>query len=126
MSVFYLFQFTIFRWNYQLTFHKKGEILEHVLLTSKGNYTKMKLVSAVQSLFCFTKLLNEYVITAENPSGFFFRMENLVRAVFSNGRWENPKEFDTWKIPGKLEFLKMRLVDKDHSDIPSDPKVYTY
>lgn len=72
MSVFYLFQFTIFRWNYQLTFHKKGEILEHVLLTSKGNYTKMKLVSAVQSLFCFTKLLNEYVITAENPSGFFF------------------------------------------------------
>lgn len=51
-------------------------------------------------------------------------MENLVKAVFSNGRWENPKEFDTWKIPGKLEFLKMRLGDKDHSDIPSDPKVY--
>lgn len=49
-------------------------------------------------------------------------MENLVKAVFSNGRWENPKEFDTWKIPGKLEFLKMRLGDKDNSDIPSDPK----
>lgn len=56
--------------------------------------------------------------------GFFFRMENLVRAVFNKERWENPKEFDTWKIPGKLEFLKMRLGDKDNSDIPSDPKVY--
>lgn len=50
-------------------------------------------------------------------------MENLVRAEFTNGKWENPKEFDTWKIPEKLEFLKMRLGDKDHSDIPSDPKV---
>lgn len=55
---------------------------------------------------------------------FFSRMENLVNAVFSNGRWENPKEFDTWKIPGKLEFLKMRLKDTDESQIPSDPKVY--
>lgn len=54
---------------------------------------------------------------------FFSRMENLVKAVFSNGRWENPKEFDTWKIPGKLEFLKMRLKDTDKSEIPSDPKV---
>lgn len=80
-----------------------------------------------QSIFSFTKLFDEYVITAEDPSvlwGFFFRMENLVRAVFKKGRWENPKEFDTWKIPGKLEFLKMRLGDKDNSDIPSDPKVY--
>lgn len=79
-----------------------------------------------QSIFSFTKLFDEYVITAEDPSVLwvFFRMENLVRAVFNKGRWENPKEFDTWKIPGKLEFLKMRLGDKDNSDIPSDPKVY--
>lgn len=55
---------------------------------------------------------------------FFFRMENFVRVVFNKGRWENFKEFDIWKIFGKLEFLKMRLGDKDNSDIFLDLKVY--
>lgn len=56
--------------------------------------------------------------------GVFFRMENFVRVVFNKGRWENFKEFDIWKIFGKLEFLKMRLGDKDNSDIFLDLKVY--
>lgn len=38
----------IFRWNYQLTFHKKGVTLEHVLLTSKGDYTKIKASESLQ------------------------------------------------------------------------------
>lgn len=50
-------------------------------------------------------------------------MENLVKAVFRRGKWENPKEFDTWTHPRKIESLKMKLYDKDNSDIPSDPKV---
>lgn len=52
------------------------------------------------------------------------RMTSLIKAVFKNGRWENPAEFDTWKIPNKLEFLKLRLTEKDYSCIPSDPKVW--
>lgn len=52
-----------------------------------------------------------------------FRMTSLIKAIFKNGRWENPVEFDTWKIPGKLEFLKLKFTEKDHSDIPQDPKV---
>lgn len=51
-------------------------------------------------------------------------MENLLKAVFREGKWENPKEFDTWKTPGKIEYLKMRRAEKDHSDIPSDLQVY--
>ena len=50
-------------------------------------------------------------------------MTSLVQAIYKKGRWENPVEFDTWKIPGKFEFLKLKLTEKDHSDIPTDPRV---
>ncbi|XP_061178806.1 N-acyl-phosphatidylethanolamine-hydrolyzing phospholipase D-like [Saccostrea echinata] len=46
----------------------------------------------------------------------------LVKAVCKNGRWENPVEFDTWKMPNKLEFVKLRMLEKDNSNIPTDPK----
>lgn len=70
MSVFYLSQFwkslggTI-SWH----FMKKVYFLNLYFWLLKEITPKLKF----QSLFSFTKLFDEYVITAEDPSGFFFQ-----------------------------------------------------